>query len=46
MGKIVSRIVLVLPDGSKKEYSSGEELVGDHFDIAYAVKTIGCKEDK
>lgn len=40
LSKILSPIILILPDGNKQEYENGNELVEAVFDKCYMVKSM------
>ena len=42
--KILSPIVIISPDGMKKEYRNGNELIDAVFDKCYTVKSIEAQE--
>ncbi len=45
LGKIVSPIELLLPNGSCREYANGAEALAEEFDERYAVGSISAKEN-
>lgn len=44
VSKIVSPVAFILPDGERKEYSSGTEACEDKFDHKYVVERIQALE--
>lgn len=45
LGKIVSPVVMVLPDGNRQRYGSGAELEKAVFKKRYQVKALRAVED-
>nr|WP_297703733.1 hypothetical protein [uncultured Butyrivibrio sp.] len=46
LGKIVSPIELLFPDGSSREYANGAEALAEEFDERYVISSISAKENK
>ena len=46
MGRFSSPVVLVMPDGKKREYKDGTELAEAVFDHRYVVGEIRAAENK
>ena len=40
LNRIISPVVIILPDGEKREYGSGVEACEDSFDHSYRVEEI------
>lgn len=44
LAKIKSSLVLIFPDGSRKEYSSGTEAAEEDFDKKYLIEEVRAVE--
>ena len=46
MDRIVSSVIIILPDGKRKEYGSGAEACEDTFDHSYRVDEIHAVDNR
>ena len=46
LSRIISPVVVIVPDGDRKEYDSGAEACEDFFDHSYRVDKIRAVDNK
>ena len=45
LGRILSSVCLIFPDGTRKSYPSGSQVVESVFDAAYKVASITARDN-